>query len=202
MYGNSLNANAFKICFWLLAYLLNKSEELRAVRREIASSIVDHEINFDGLLQCRLLNAAFDETLRLASAASSARTVISSTCIQGKMLQPGEKLLMPYRQLHLEEEVFGPHAREFDARRFVDNEGLSGSQYFKPFGGGTTYCSGRYLARREVIAFVALVLSQYELELEDPDQMFPRQDEKKPTLGVLSPLPGDDLLVVVRPRMV
>ena len=115
------------------------------------------------------------------------------------MLWPGSKLLMPYRQLHFDEGVFGSRVEEFDPQRFIENPELGRSQSFKPFGGGVTYCSGRFIARREVISFVALVVHRYHLELKDPNQGFPRQDGKKPTLGVIGPVKGDNVILVVKP---
>ena len=109
---------------------------------------------------------------------------------------------MPYRQLHFEESVFGPQIHEFKPQRFLENPELARNPSFKPFGGGVTYCSGRFIARREVISFVALALHHYDLDLKDPGQQFPRQDENKPTLGVIGPAKGDDILLVVKPRKV
>lgn len=197
---SSTNANAFKICFWLLSYLLYDPDYLQAIRAETQLSISNDKVDIEQLLQCPLLGAAFEETLRLTTAASSARTVLAPTQIGQKTLRPNTKLLMPYRQLHFDETAFGPQIQNFNPQRFIENPGLSRSQNFKPFGGGVTYCSGRFIARREVIAFVALVLHRYHLELKDANQSFPRQDENKPTLGVIGPVKGDDVVLVIKPR--
>lgn len=159
----------------------------------------------NALLQtCPLLNASFNETLRLVTAASSARTVLSPTVIGGKGLQKGAKLLLPYRHLHFQESVFGPlSVDEFHPERFLDKEDLDKSVNFKPFGGGVTYCSGRFLARREVLAFVALVISKYDIEIvrkRGEKRSIPQQDQQKPTLGVVDPLKGDDLVVRVKKK--
>ncbi|KAL8728925.1 MAG: hypothetical protein Q9181_005173 [Wetmoreana brouardii] len=195
------NANAFKVCFWLLTFLLHQPQTLEVIRAETQPSIINGKVNIVRLLQCTLLDAAFNETLRLTSGASSARTVVSSTPLRNKVLRKDTKLLMPYRQLHFQE-IFGPQVKEFRPERFLGKSDVGRSSEFKPFGGGITYCSGRFIAKREVMAFVALVLHQYNLELDDPKQALPRLDEQKPSLGVIGPVKGDDTSVVIRPRAV
>ncbi|KAL9594859.1 MAG: hypothetical protein Q9219_006794 [cf. Caloplaca sp. 3 TL-2023] len=185
---SSTNANGFKVCFWLLTYLLHQPDTLEAIRQEFQTVFTDGKIDIESLLKCKLFNAAFDETLRLTSGASSARTVIAPTQLGNKVLRQGTKLLMPYRQLHFQTEVFGPQIKEFRPQRFLGEKDLGRSSEYKPFGGGITYCSGRFIARREVLAFVAMVLRKYDIELAGEGQRLPRLDEKKPTLGVIGPI--------------
>lgn len=106
---------------------------------------------------------------------------------------------MPYRQLHFDEAVFGPQVREFRPERFLDKD-IARSPSFKPFGGGITYCSGRFIAKREVLAFVAVVLHRYDIELKDSSTVLPRLDDKKPTLGVIGPVKGDETIVLVKQK--
>ena len=197
---HSTNANAYKICFWLLCYLLHQRTTLESVKRETEPSVKPGGIDVELLLQCPLLNAAFQETLRLTGGASSARTVIAPTQLDQKTLQKDAKVLMPYRQLHFDERAFGKQITEFHPERFLQDQDLARSPYFKPFGGGITYCSGRFIAKREVFAFVAFVLHRYDIELENPGQALPRLDERKPTLGVIGPIQGDDTRVLLEKR--
>jgi len=163
---------------------------------------MDGEVDIHKLLEnSPLLEASFHETLRVTSINSSARDIEAPVIVGNKTLQPGSKLLMPYRQLHLEESVFGPQPKRFNPDRFLKNEGLSRSPNFKPFGGGSTLCSGRFIAKRQVMAFVASVIHLYELRLQNPKQPFPRMDETKPTLGIMDPLKGDDVVLIVSPRI-
>ena len=107
---------------------------------------------------------------------------------------------MPYRQLHFEEKAFGPHVKVFRPERFLGDNKADNGPYFKPFGGGTTYCSGRFIARREVLAFVALILHRYDMRLADANPVLPRLDERTPTLGVLGPVKWDDTAVMLTAR--
>lgn len=136
------------------------------------------------------LNAAFDEVLRHANNAMGIRLVTGETTIGDKTLRPGRKLLMPYRQLHLDERPsvwsdqssFRP-ASEFDPGR---------SPSFRPFGGGYGYCPGRFLARREVFMFVAAVLGRFEITLVSGEntQGFPQLDPGTPSGAILAPKAG------------
>jgi cytochrome P450 len=113
--------------------------------------------------------------------------------------------MMPYRQLHENEEVYGPDVLEFDAERFLKNPGLRRSTSFRPFGGGSTYCPGRYAARQEVVGFVALVVYRLEISLvkgeDGEDQSFPRMESSKPSFGMMGVVKGDDLVVKVCSRV-
>lgn len=173
------------------------------IRKEILPSIRNGKVeNLNHLLDhCPVLNSAFNEVLRLTSAASSARNVDSPTVVGNKTLRAGAKLLLPYRQLHLDENMWGSDVLQFDAERFAKNKDLIRSSSSKPWGGGITLCSGRFLARRQVLTFAALALHQFDLALENPIQAFPRLDEKKATLGVMDPMVCDDVLVSLKPRI-
>lgn len=124
--------------------------------------------------------------------------------IGGKALQPGRKLLMPYKQLHMDAAVFGPDADSFDARRFMNNKTLERSTSWRPFGGAKTHCPGRFLARREVYMFLVIVLFRFDLKLVprpgERTPQFPRADTSIPAGGLLPPVKGDDLFVEIRRR--
>ena len=158
---------------------------------------------------CPCLNAVFDETVRLTNSAASVRNVVSDTVINGKTYRAGSKIIMPYRQLHFNEAVFGRDPESFDHERFLRTKDLSRNPSYKPFGGGTTLCSGRFIARREVLAFVAVLLNRFDVKLADLEdgagkaprqQMFPRFDRTKPGLGIMEPKGGDDFILELRHR--
>lgn len=113
---------------------------------------------------------------------------------------------MPYRLGHFDKEQFGPNVDDFDPQRFLRDNDLANNPAYRPFGGGSQYCSGRFLARREVLGFIAFVLDRFELDLDGTGngkwrgQRFPRQDVNKPNLGIISPMPGDDVRVSIRYR--
>lgn len=107
---------------------------------------------------------------------------------------------------------------------------LARSKSFRPFGGGTTYCPGRFVARQEVYMFVVVVLHRFRIEVmggegdtegvneeaektkeekinpkkETPptkkSPRLPELDHKKPSLGIMGPIKGADVLLRVRMR--
>lgn len=63
-----------------------------------------------------------------------------------------------------------------------------------------TLCSGRFLARAQILALAAVVLGQHNLEVDGSDKSVPRLDLMKPTLGVMDPVDGEDVLLRLCPR--
>ncbi len=176
--------------------------------------------------KCPLLNSVFDELLRYATAVMGQRTAMQRATLGGHHnhhhhgagddktndgpqqhrasgrceLRAGTKVLMPYRQLHLDAAVFGAAARRFDARRFLRWPALARSTSFRPFGGAAAHCPGRFVARREICMYVAIALHRFGLARAAPGAAFPRVDDKKATGGMFMPVDGDDVVVLVTPR--
>lgn len=209
----SVNGNVHKVTFWLLAYLLHTPGLLEVIREETAPGVVDNAPDVHYLTEkCPRLEAIFLEVLRLKMSSSLMRYVTSPTLIGGKWLQPGHNVMVPYRQLHLDKDVWGDNAADFGPERFLHQKDLARSSSYRPFGGGEHLCPGRFLARHAVFSFVALVLARYDVELATVGkdgfngvvkrcrQTFPRADESKPGLGTLSPLAGDKVILRLSPR--
>ena len=206
-----INANAYKLCFWILARLLHDRDLLHTIRSEVTPAVQMGTGDLESRLElCPRLEALSNEVIRLTLSSSSVRNVVAPTEIGGKILRPGRKILMPLRQLHFNRDAYGDTVNQFDPERFLKNKSLAQSSNFRPFGGGTTYCPGRFLGRREVITFVALFLCRFEVDLAEPDDRpnlrgkrlsgeFPRVEEAKPCLGIMGPVKDDDVYVSVRP---
>ena len=151
---------------------------------------------------CPRLASLYEEILRTVNDPIGARVVAQEVTVGGKTLRPGARLLMPYKQLHYDPDVFGPNAAGFDPERFLRNKNLLKSTSWRPFGGAATLCPGRFLARREVYMFVALVLFRFDIKLapgpKGETPKFPVLDDSIPSGGVLGPVPGDDVILEVR----
>jgi cytochrome P450 len=183
-----------------MAYLLFDPLLFAAIKTEIKSARCDSLPGLESRLEeCPRLMAFYEEVLRLTTASASIRTIEADTCLGNFTLRAGGKVLLPFRQLHFNEKVFGENAGAFDPERFLKNKNLSKSPSFRPFGGGITYCPGRYVARREVLVFIALALHQFDdIRLTQGEQsVFPRLDTKKPSLGIMMPMAGEDVRVTV-----
>ncbi|TWU71881.1 Cholesterol 7-alpha-monooxygenase [Metarhizium rileyi] len=154
---------------------------------------------------CHHLDAAWNETLRLTSVAASVRTVTADTVIGGRMLRAGHRLIIPYRQLHLDTGVFGHDVTAFRPDRFLNNKPKTGKrvrrgEYFRPFGGGSTICPGRFFTKRVVVIFVALLLRRFDISMAGGSQSLPQADEWRPVLGIADIKPGDDMRIRLTPR--
>ena len=194
-----LNTNTPKAAFWLLAYMIYRPELLGRIRAETSMAFSDNLLNIDVLNNsCPLLTGAWMESLRLASSSASVRFITRDTRINGKMLRKGNTLMIPYRQLHFDEAVFGQDVESFNAERFLKRKNLAKSPSWRPFGGGRTLCPGRFMAQQSVFIFVAMLLNRFDVTLATP-QSFPRPDEGKPVLGVMGS--KDDLAVRLTPRI-
>lgn len=207
--------------FWMLAHILQRPSFAETLREEISSAMEAFEspeerdkanladITRRNLVDaCPLLNSAFNEILRVCSTASSLREVVKPGRIGNKYLPVGTLVFLPQRQLLLLEKIFGPNAHEVDLARFATNKSLERNAAYRPFGGGTTLCSGRVLGRREVLAFVALALWRYNMKVINVGEealginglQFPRLDPAKPSIGVSKQVEGDDMILKVTKR--
>ena len=204
-----INTNTFKLCFWMLAYLLQDSTLLSSIREEVMPGVANGTPDIHHLMDhCPRLEAVFHEVLRLTASSASFRHVQKPTFIAGKTLRGDTKLIIPYRQLHYNEDIYGSNVSEFDPERFFQDKELSRSSSYRPFGGGSTYCPGRFIARQEVVTFIGLVLGRFDVQMAPSNsvggkhgspQLFPQLEEGKPCLGVMGPAKGGDLVVRVRP---
>ncbi|KAL9598806.1 MAG: hypothetical protein Q9179_003777 [Wetmoreana sp. 5 TL-2023] len=212
----AINGNMHKVTFWILAHLLHTPSLLDAIQQETDPGVVDGTINITYLLeQCPRLDAVYHEVLRLYMSNSLMRHVTSPTKIGGKIFREGRLVLVPYRLLHFDSQIWGGNAAAFDAERFLHNEHLIRSPSYRPFGGGQHLCPGRHLAKRAIYAFIALALARFNIQLDDEskavskgstdghhkvNQRFPRAEDLKPGLATLGPRYGEDVIFRCTPR--
>jgi cytochrome P450 len=65
-FTNRINTNAYRQCFWCLAYLLHEPELLEAVKAEIRPGYKSDTLDMSYLLQnCPLLASFYEEMLRV-----------------------------------------------------------------------------------------------------------------------------------------
>lgn len=186
----------------MLSYILFDKMLLRKLRTETSPAFQNGQLDHRYLMEnCPQLDATFQETLRLTSGALSARKITSPTPLRDKVLQSGNTILIPFTQLHLNRAAFD-NPKKFDSERFLKNKSLSYCSSFKPFGGGVSYCPGRYVARLELLVFVALLINRFELELplfpkSERPQTFPALDVTTPSLGINGPVKGADVYLTL-----
>jgi cytochrome P450 len=148
---------------------------------------------------CPLLMSVTSEVLRIVANPSSTRVVEEDTVVDGHLFRKGGMVMLPTSHLH-SSPAWGDAA--FDPDRFLNNPSLdkTSNGNYGPFGGGITYCPGRFLARQEIHMVVALMLDKYDMELVGGKASLPKKSTLKPTLGVFEPADTENIRVNVRRR--
>lgn len=174
--------------------MLFEPELLDIVREETKPAFTNGKIDAKYIADsCPRLKGIWDETIRLTAFSASVRTIIDDTPVGGKILRKGNKLMIPYRELHFDENVFGKGVTEFQSERFIKEPGLTRHPSWRPFGGGNTQCPGRFAARQSAAVFVAMALHRYDIEMCPGNQAFPQPEEGNPSLGIMDTKEGSDL---------
>lgn len=125
------------------------------------------------------------ETLRLHPVAASGlwRAIDEKVNLpSGAKVPSGTDVLVPICAVHLDSEIYGLDANEFDPRRFNPDSNKRrnaefGSCSFFPFSAGRKNCYGQVLATHEVLILLATILSRYEVTLAcDPKEVIETYD--------------------------
>jgi cytochrome P450 len=87
--------NLYKFTFWLVSHLVHNAVLLEQVREEVLPAVRGEEVDEKYLIEkCPKLNALVSETLRLTVTSSLARVIVEPTMVGGKMLKPGNKIMV------------------------------------------------------------------------------------------------------------
>ena len=199
MLSHSINHNAHKIAFWIFTHLACDKALADAIRFETSQAISpDGTMHVETLLNdCPQLDAVWYEVLRLYNNAALARKATVNTTISGKSVSAGETVLGPFRHFHLNPEIVGSSPLCFDKSRFLLDKRLQSRKGYHPFGGGNTYCPGRFFARSEIYVFVATVLDRLEVRAADGEEI-PEVDLETPSSSAMPAV--RDVIVNVEQR--
>lgn len=108
------------------------------------------------------------EALRLGTASAAARVVTADAVLESYTVRAGSVILLPVELMHYDPAVF-PEPREVIPERWMgdDEETLKRQEKaMRPFGGGTSLCSGRFVAEQEIIGVVSTLLLFFDVEYE------------------------------------
>ena len=136
------------------------------------------------------LRACYQETLRLHNVSASVREVLENTTVTSRpvdeseprtyTLKSGAVVNMPSTMLHFDESV-NPDPDRFNPKRFLAAElggmGQNPSTTSRPFGGGVSYCPGRIFAERQIMGFLAVLLSRFDVSIANDSWVMPRTAE-------------------------
>ena len=186
-----------------MRYLLEDLDHLNTDREETRPAMSpDGKVRDSRFLEenCPRLAAMYDETLRMTSFAQSIRLVEEDVTIRGTLFRKGSRVIVPFRQLHIDEDVFGEDVQGFHPERLLKNPKLTRSPSWRPFGGGTSTCPGRFLAKRVVFTWIALLVHRFDVSVK-AGQKLPERDTLRYTLGIV-PKKADceDVLICLQPR--
>ncbi|TVY90633.1 Beta-amyrin 11-oxidase [Lachnellula willkommii] len=200
----AINTNTRKSVFWMLTYLLHNPTVLARFRQETKPAFKEGQLVNNVYIQeptnCPLVDQIWLETLRLSGWAASVRLITEDTVIGGKLMSKGNRVMVPHRLLHFDESIFGEDPQDFRPERW-QKECLARSPSWRPFGGGQTMCSGRFLAGYSVTTFAATLLQRFDIELVG-NPPIPQADEGRPVLGIMSIKEGQDFNIRISPRVV
>ena len=200
---NSAGSNAVNTLFWMMTYLVHYPALCKDIQEETKPAFDDERINISFLVdKCPRLEAFFLEVLRLINGALGVRQVMQATTVNGKVLRPGNTLVIPFRQLHFDPDVWGQNPEKFDPERFLKDKNLCTHPSYRPFGGGVSYCPGRFLVRHQVFGFVATFFHRFTVELPELHgaQAFPKLDTTKPSTGTTACLKNMDVVINVKKK--
>lgn len=197
-----MNTNTWRACFWLCAYILHDPELLTAISDEtgpFTDSYSSHSDLHHDLAGCKLLSSTYHEVLRLVDSPVSLRSLAKpAVSAMGEPLPAGATLLMMHRQLMTDADVWGQDAGTFNSRRFMEDKSLLKSKSYTPFGGGAMLCPGRFMARGEIMVFLALLIHRFDCTFSGT---FPVLDTKSGAgVGILGPKEGSDTTVLISKR--
>ncbi|KAG9096325.1 hypothetical protein FRC06_008771 [Ceratobasidium sp. 370] len=191
-----LLANAPYAVYWLIAYHLHRPEGLNPLLDEIKPVLASGR----GLAEVvrdsgatPYLDACISETIRLASDSYSMRWVAESEgkgpILGGCLFKAGDQVVCNMRGVHMDEEVYA-HPDKFEPTRFMDGGKDKLRGRFIPFGGGFSICEGRHLALTQIKAFILLLLSEFDVSLDDTEKGVPRFSPSNRGFGMIRPV-GD-----------
>ncbi|KAL8877867.1 MAG: hypothetical protein Q9192_008577 [Flavoplaca navasiana] len=194
----------------MIAYILFDPALLDTLRAETKCAVLDG-IDVAYLVNsCPHLEALYLKVMRIVNAALSARKSVADTSMGNKIPRKGNTVLIPFQQLHRDKAAFGSDPAPFDPQRFLLDKSLKNSDSYRPFGGGVNYCPGRFLAKQEMLVFVALLINRFDFNIPPvlakggsscQPQSFPLLDNSTPALGVNGPVPGMDVYVNIKSRV-
>ena len=187
----------------MLAHIVSDERLRGAIKQEVNAAWESEQLNIKLLCEnAPMLDGTFHECLRLKAGVMMGRKVQALTRIGNKWLRPGASILIPSRQLHFNETVWGANYKSFDPNRFAKKKDLLKHSSYRPFGGGVSFCPGRKIAREQIFALVAILFHRFDIvPSKEMRTEFPRLNVSTPALGVTGPAKGMDIFLDLRPQM-
>ncbi|KAF6999344.1 hypothetical protein CFC21_015387 [Triticum aestivum] len=154
---------------WCMMLLALHPEWQRRVRDEAREALAGGAApDLSSLQKMKQLTMVIHETLRLYPAGSVvSRQALRELTLGGVRVPGGVNIYVPVSTVHLDAELWGSDAREFDPERFAARPQLHS---YLPFGAGARTCLGQGFAMAELKVLLSLLLFRFEAALS-PDYL-------------------------------
>ncbi|KAL4897777.1 cytochrome P450 [Aspergillus ambiguus] len=164
---------------FLFYHLLKHPHAYRKAQDEIDRVIGRRKITVEDLIKLPYITAVMRETLRLTCPVSmiilhahpTRNNEDPVTLGNGRYeLKEDETVAIHISKIHRDPAVYGEDAEEFKPERMMDGkfEKLPKNAW-KPFGNGLRGCIGRLFAWQEVVLLVAMLLQNFNFQMENPN---------------------------------
>ncbi|HET9240803.1 MAG TPA: cytochrome P450, partial [Oligoflexus sp.] len=149
----------------LIYYLASHLEWQDPIRQE-GRAFGESMIDFEDLEKMEILEACFDEALRLYPPVPMIpRRTVNDVDFKGTVIPAHTLVYINVFNTHRMEQYWSNPAA-FDPTRFLERKEHKQHPYlFAPFGGGAHMCIGKAFAYMEVKAFIHQFLQKYEISL-------------------------------------
>jgi cholest-4-en-3-one 26-monooxygenase len=146
--GESLTEDEF--CWFFILLLVGGNESTRTVMAQGMRLLMEHPDQLQYLIDNPdKIEGAVEEILRYNTAfCMMRRTAMEDVEVGGQMIKKGDKVILHYHAVGLDEKVFGDDALSFDVTRAERMPDLYNQH--RAFGIGQHFCLGTHLARQEL----------------------------------------------------
>ncbi|KAF9230013.1 cytochrome P450, partial [Melanogaster broomeanus] len=171
-----VSAHSFTQALYNLA---TNPQYIQPLREEVESVVATEGWSKDALGKMYKIDSFLRESQRIEgnAAATMVRKVLKDFRFSdGKVIPKGAFLAVAANSTHLDDELY-ENARKFDPFRFanmrsededgINNQFVSLSPEYLPFGLGRHACPGRYFAANELKSMLAHVVTSYDIKLEN-----------------------------------
>lgn len=206
--------------FWAVKLCLHSQEGLAPMITEVDTAytlrLESHPptevMEFVLNTQFPIIMSTITEALRFSSSSFSIRTTAEDGAMAGGFeFEKGDVLICNTRSVHLEEDIYGADAATFKPDRFLD---AKVKKPFMAFGGGVSQvrisflasslclmlgqCEGRHFARKGLNMLMALLLLEFDIQLDPKKPSTANMDMSRIGMGILRPLQPTHILVKKR----
>jgi hypothetical protein len=122
-------------------------------------------------------------------------------------------LQVPFRQLRLDNDIWGDDSLTLVSSRFESNKKFKHLPHYHPFDGGHSLCHGRVFVKRTIGFAVTSLICRYDAAIlprtrkswngdleRQPVPAFLRIDTSKPSPGAMLPHKDDDVILRLQKR--